>query len=106
MARSFEMLRPGGTVVLFGRAAGDPPTEAILQTFLASGRNLGLRTYFLGTTLVNELPRMPAAYAVLFDLFRRRAITLPMERLPLAAAADAHARLETQQTVGKLILVP
>jgi NADPH2:quinone reductase len=106
MARSFEMLRPGGTVVLFGRAAGAPPPDAILQTFLASGRNLGLRTYFLGTTLANELPRIPAAYAALFELFTRRAIALPMERLPLAAAADAHARLESQQTVGKLILLP
>lgn len=106
MARSFEMLRPGGTVVLFGRAAGDPPPQAILETFLASGRNLGLRTYFLGTTLANELPRIPGAYAALFDLFERRAITLPIERLPLAAAADAHARLEGQQTVGKLVLLP
>jgi NADPH2:quinone reductase len=106
MARSFEMLRPGGTVVLFGHAAGDPPAPAILETFLASGRNLGLRTYFLGTTLGNELARIPAAYDALFDLFRRRAIALPIERVPLAAAPDAHARLERQQTVGKLILVP
>jgi len=106
MARSFEMLRPGGTVVLFGHAAGDPPPEAILSTFLTSGRNLGLRTYFLGTTLANELARIPDAYAALFDLFRRRAIHLPMERLPLASAADAHARIEGQQTVGKVLLLP
>ena len=106
MARSFEMLRPGGTVVLFGRAAGDPPPQAILETFLASGRNLGLRTYYLGTTLGNELARIPDAYAALFDLFRRRAIHLPMERLPLSAAPDAHARIEAAQTVGKVILVP
>jgi len=106
MARSFEMLRPGGTVVLFGHAAGDPPPQAILSTFLASGRNLGLRTYFLGTTLATELARIPDAYGVLFDLFRRRAIALPIERVPLASAADAHARIEGQQTVGKVILVP
>jgi len=106
MARSFEMLRPGGTVVLFGHAAGDPPPEAILSTFLTSGRNLGLRTYFLGTTLANELARIPDAYAALFDLFRRRAIHLPMERLPLTSAADAHARIEGAQTVGKVLLLP
>lgn len=106
MARSFEMLRPGGSVVLFGHAAGDPPPESILSTFLASGRNLGLRTYFLGTTLANELERIPDAYAALFDLFRRRALHLPMERLPLASAADAHARIEGAQTVGKVLLLP
>jgi NADPH2:quinone reductase len=105
-AQSFEMLAPGGTVVCFGRAAGDPPPEAILVTFLQSGRNLGLRTYFLGTTIATQLPRIAGAYAALFDLFRRGAIELPMEVLPLESAADAHARIETQQTVGKLILVP
>ena len=104
--RSFEMLRPGGTVVVYGHAAGEPPVEVILQKFLASGRNLGLRTYFLGTTIANELPRIPEAYNALFDLFRRGAIHLPMEKLALGAAADAHARIESQQTVGKVILVP
>jgi len=106
MAQSFEMLRPGGTAVLYGHAAGEPPAEAILQTFLASGRNLGLRTYFLGTTITTQMPRLSGAYAALFDLFRTGAIDLPMEILPLASAADAHARIEGQQTVGKVILRP
>lgn len=106
MGRSFEMLRPGGTVVLFGHAAGDPPADAILQTFLTSGRNLGLRTYFLGTTIATEMPRLAEGYAALFDLFRRGAIELPMEKLPLASAADGHARIEGQKTVGKVLLIP
>jgi NADPH2:quinone reductase len=106
MARSFAMLRPGGTTVLFGHAAGDPPPEAILEDFIKSGRNLGLRTYFLGMTIATELQRIPGAYATLFDLFRRGAIHLPVERVPLAAAGEAHARIESQATVGKLILTP
>lgn len=105
-ARSVQMAAPGGTIVLYGRAAGDPPPEAILDTFLASGRNLGLRTYFLGTTIGTNLARIPAAYAALFALFQRRAIELPMEKLPLDRAAEAHAKIESQQTVGKTILVP
>jgi NADPH2:quinone reductase len=105
-ARTFEMLRPGGTAVLFGRAAGDPPPAAILETFLGASRNLGLRTYFLGTTIATELPHIPEAWAALFDLFRRGAIHLPIERLPLAEAGRAQARIEAQQTTGKLILVP
>jgi NADPH2:quinone reductase len=106
MGRSFEMLRPAGTVVVFGAAAGEPPAAAILETFLRSGRNLGLRTYFLGTTIATSLPRLATAYAALFDLFRRDAIHLPMEKLPLAEAADAHDRIEAQKTVGKMILLP
>jgi NADPH2:quinone reductase len=105
-ARSVEMAAPGGTIVLFGRAAGDPPPEAILETFLGSGRNLGLRTYFLGTTLATQLARLPEAWAALFALFRQDAIDLPMETLPLSQAAEAHARIERQETVGKVILTP
>jgi NADPH2:quinone reductase len=106
-AASFEMAAPGATVVLFGRAAGDPPPEAVLgPSFLQAGRNLGLRTYFLGTTIATRLGEIRGAYAALFELFRRRAIGLPMETLPLERAADAHARLEGGTTVGKLILVP
>jgi NADPH2:quinone reductase len=105
-ARSFEMCAPGGTVVLYGHAAGDPPPSAVQETFLRSGRNLGLRTYFLGTTIATELPRIAGAFASLFELFRRGALPLPMERLPLERAAEAHARIESRATVGKLILLP
>jgi NADPH:quinone reductase-like Zn-dependent oxidoreductase len=34
------------------------------------------------------------------------AIYLPIETVPLAEAAKAHARIEQQRTVGKVILVP
>jgi NADPH2:quinone reductase len=105
-ARSVEMTASGGTLVLFGRAAGDPPPEAILETFLHSGRNLGLRTYFLGTTIATGLARIAPAYAGLFALFREDAIHLPMETLPLERAAEAHARIERQETVGKVVLEP
>ncbi|HVP30037.1 MAG TPA: zinc-binding dehydrogenase [Myxococcota bacterium] len=104
--QGFELCAPEGTVVLFGRAAGDPPDGAVLETFLRSGRNLGLRTYFLGTTIAHRLPEIGPAYAALFDGLRSRRIELPIETLPLAAAADAHARLESQRTVGKLVLLP
>ena len=34
------------------------------------------------------------------------AIALPIETQPLREAAAAHAKIESQQTVGKVILVP
>jgi NADPH2:quinone reductase len=105
-AASFEMAAAGGTVVLYGHAAGEPPAAALQQSFLAAGRNLGLRTYFLGTTIATSLPRIAGAYRELFGLFQRRVIQLPLERLPLERAAEAHARIESQASVGKLVLVP
>ena len=103
--RSFEMTAVDGTVVLFGHAAGDPPPEA-LQYWLRSGRNIGLRTYFLGTTIQAHMEMIAAAYDHLFRVLIDGSIYVPIEMMPLTDAAKAHARIEQQQTVGKVILVP
>jgi NADPH2:quinone reductase len=103
--RSFEMAAIDGTVVLFGHAAGDPPPDALVG-WLRSRRNLALRTYFLGSTIQAHLEAIPAAYAHLFAGLISGTIHLPIEILPLADAARAHARIEQQETVGKVILVP
>lgn len=103
--RSFDMAAVDGTVVLFGHAAGDPPPAA-LQHGLRAGRNLGIRTYFLGASIQAHLEMVPAAYACLFEGLTSGAIHLPIETMPLTQAAQAHARIEQQQTVGKIVLVP
>jgi len=103
--RSFDMIAIDGSVILFGHAAGDPPPES-LRYWLKSGRNLGLRTYFLGATMQAHLEMIPAAYDHLFRALMSGAIYLPIETMPLVDAAKAHARIEQQQTVGKVILVP
>ncbi len=105
-ARSFEMCRAGGTVVLFGRAAGDPPREALDRAFLGAGRNLGLRTYFLATTLFSDPQSHRDAYATLFNGLASGSLYLPIEAVPLEAAAEAHARIESKQTAGKIVLIP
>jgi NADPH2:quinone reductase len=105
-ARSFEMAAPGGTVVLFGHAAGDPPADALRGAFLDAHRNLGLRTYFLGTTIAHSLARIRPAYEALFEGWQSGALHVPLEMQPLAEAARAHARIEAQQTTGKVLLVP
>ena len=103
--RSFEMTAVEGTVVLFGHAAGDPPPAA-LQHWLRSSRNIALRTYFLGATIQAHLSAIPAAYGHLFQGLMSGAIQVPIETMALTEAARAHARIEQQQTVGKVILVP
>lgn len=103
--RSVDMAATDGTIVLFGHAAGDPPMEAIAY-WLRSARNIALRTYFLGATIQAHMEQLPAAYATLFDGLVSGAIALPIATMPLRAAATAHAQIESQQTVGKVILIP
>jgi NADPH2:quinone reductase len=103
--RSIDMTAVDGTVVLFGHAAGDPPPESFSE-WLRSRRNIALRTYFLGATIQAHLGMIPAAYAHLFEGLRSGEIYLPIEKMPLTEVAQAHARIEQQQTVGKTILVP
>jgi NADPH2:quinone reductase len=105
-ARSFEMCRAGGTVVSFGFAAGERPREVLEEAFFHAARNLGLRTYSLVTVLFSDPRSIRDASKTLFEGFASGAIQLPIETVPFEAAADAHARIEGQQTVGKLILLP
>jgi NADPH2:quinone reductase len=104
-ARSFDMTAIDGMVILFGHAAGDPPPQA-LQHWLKSRRNIALRTYFLGTTIAAHMEQIRGAYTALFEGLMSGAIHLPFETMPLAEAAAAHAKIENQQTVGKVILAP
>jgi NADPH2:quinone reductase len=104
--RSFKACAPEGTVVLFGTAAGEPPPTVFATEFLGSRRNLGLRTYFLGATLEHRLAEIPGAYAALFEGLATGTLRVPIETLPLAEAAGAQARIEAQETVGKVVLIP
>jgi NADPH2:quinone reductase len=105
-ARGFEACAPEGTVVLFGTSGGEPPLEALAAGFLTSRRNLGLRTYFLGCTIEHRIAEIPKAYSALFEGLATGMLRVPVETLPLAEAAAAQARIERQETVGKLVLVP
>ena len=103
--KSFEMCGVDGTVVLFGHAAGDPSGEALLS-FLEKGKNLGLRQYFLGTTIAARLRELARAYESLFAGFLNGDIYLPITLMPLTEVQEAHRRIEAQETVGKVILQP
>ena len=104
--RSFDMTKAGGMVVLYGRAAGEFPMTSVEEGLLMAGRNLGLRTYFLGTTLMSQPEQLRPAFEKLFEAWRSDVLHIPFESLPLAEAADAHERIEGQKTYGKVLLVP
>ena len=72
----------------------DPPEGALREAFLDARRNLGLRTYFLGTTLMHRPERLPAAWGELFEGFAAGRIALPIESLPLEEAAKNLPELE------------
>jgi NADPH2:quinone reductase len=103
--QSYDLCGVGGTVVLFGHAAGDPTSEALLS-LLVKSKNLGLRTYFLGATIGARLPEIGGAFESLFAGFRDGDIYLPISCMPLAEVQEAHRRIEAQETVGKIILQP
>ena len=103
--KSYEMCGVDGTVVLFGHAAGDPSQEALLS-FMGKGKNLGLRVYFLPSTLFARMSELATAYRSLFAGFQDGDIYLPITRMPLADVQEAHRRIEAQETVGKVILRP
>jgi NADPH2:quinone reductase len=103
--QSYDMCAADATVVLFGHAAGDPSNEALLS-FFQKGRNLGLRHYFLGSTIATRLPEVRRAFESLLAAFQEGASFLPIARLPLAEVREAHRRVEAQETFGKVILQP
>jgi NADPH:quinone reductase len=101
--RAFGMLAPRGWVVLFGTAAG--PIPALDPGLLAAGSHVVTRTagkHFAGD------PRSWRARAE--DVLARAASgslrVFPDAVLPLADAAEAHERMESRASVGKLFLRP
>jgi len=103
---SFGMLRPGGTVVLYGRTAGPPDRQRLSEVFLDARRNLGLRTWYLGRAVTLDLAAVAPALAELARLLADGAARLPVTELPLEEAAEAHLLMESGATVGKVVLRP
>lgn len=99
---AFDLLGPGGRIVLFGFASGEitPFTSADL-----SARGLSA-SWAIGPAMVGR----PGGLAAL----ERRSLAAAAEgrfvpvvgRYPLAEAAAAHRAVESRDTIGKTVLVP
>ena len=101
---SLAALAPRGMLVLFGQSSGPvPPFDPQL---LARGGSLFLTRPTLGHYVATpeELQRRASA---LFEMLLAGTLTLTLDqRFPLAQAAQAHERLASRASIGKLLLIP
>jgi NADPH2:quinone reductase len=102
--KSLEVLRPRGTMVLFGGSSGAvPPFDLIKLSLLGS-------LYITRPTLKDYIATREDLEARAGDVFRGIAEGSLKLRIghsyPLANAAQAHRELESRRTTGKLILIP
>lgn len=101
---SLDCLRRFGCFVSFGSASG--PIEPFDIMTLAYKGSL-FTTWPLLPDHLAKREDFLAMTAELFEVVQSGAVKIPVHtRLPLAAAADAHRRLEARQTTGATILVP
>ncbi|WP_040492316.1 quinone oxidoreductase family protein [Ilumatobacter nonamiensis] len=105
-ARSFRMLADHGTVVLCGRAAGEPDIGNLAADFIGSRRNLALRDFSLMGHLVTNLDQIPGRFDQLIATVTRHPDLIPITTYPLCDAADAHRHIETGASIGKIVLLP
>ena len=102
--KSLEVLRPRGTLVLFGGASGAvPPFDLIRLSTMGS-------LYVTRPTLMDYIATRADLEARANDVFNgvvNGTLKLRLEyTYPLADAAHAHRDLESRKTTGKLLLIP
>jgi NADPH:quinone reductase len=103
-ASSFARLRPLGTVIAIGSAAGAWPQ---IEPARLVGRNVGLAGFYLGRLLRLEPELVGEAVGELLGLWQTGALKpLVGAELPLEQIEQAHALVESRQSVGKVVLLP
>lgn len=102
--QSLSVLRPRGTMVLFGGASGAvPPFDLIRLSTL--GSLFVTRPTLLHYTLTRE--ELEARATAVFESVAEGSLKLRIAHTyPLAEAAEAHRDLEARTTTGKLLLLP
>ena len=101
---SLAVLKPLGTVVAIGFAAG---WWEKLDPALLTGRNIGVQGFYLGRLMRLQPDVVRDAVSELLPLWERRVVRpLVGATFPLADAAEAHRLIEERRSVGKVVLVP
>jgi NADPH:quinone reductase len=101
--RSLDCLRPRGYLVLVGQASGPVPQ---IEVSLLAARSLFFTRPGLAHYIATHEELVTRA-AEVFDWYRSGAMSVRIDqKLPLSHAADAHRRLESRASTGKILLVP
>jgi NADPH:quinone reductase len=100
---ALELLRPGGRLVLFGFASGEPTPLTVGDLFS--------RGLTVSAAIGPRILRRPGGMRELEERALAAAASgqltpLVGQRFALAQAAAAHVAIETRATVGKTVLVP
>ncbi|MBM81365.1 MAG: alcohol dehydrogenase [Planctomycetaceae bacterium] len=94
---------PGGRLVIYGKASGEPATVSGDDLLFGNRRVYGLA---VGTVIEDE-SLMRAAMDQLLEWLGQDQLKLPIGKVyALHEAAQAHIDLESRQTTGKLVLKP
>jgi NADPH2:quinone reductase len=102
-ASSFARLRPLGTVIAIGSAAGAWPQ---IEPARLVGRNVGLAGFYLGRLLRLAPELVGEAVGELLGLWHTGALKpLIGAEFPLDEVEQAHALVESRQSVGKVVLL-
>ena len=103
-ASSFARLRPLGTVIAIGSAAGAWP---MIEPARLVGRNVGLAGFYLGRLLRLDPELVGEAVGELLGLWQAGALKpLVGAEIPLDEIERAHELVESRRSVGKVVLIP
>ncbi|MEJ5989130.1 zinc-binding dehydrogenase [Ramlibacter sp. PS3R-8] len=107
MIRNLDLLAPLGTLLSYSHLGGFMPDAdfygALRQRL---GRSLGVRVYSIHT-LDDQHGTRRRLMNEAIDLMARGKLKSPAPtRWPLSRAAEAHAAMESRQTLGKMVLIP
>ncbi|HUC21933.1 MAG TPA: zinc-binding dehydrogenase [Streptosporangiaceae bacterium] len=104
-AARFGMLSDGGTLILCGRAAGEPNLADAQDQLISGRRNLALRDFYLASHLARNLGEFRSRIGSLAAALSAGHLRVPITALPPDQIKDAHALLESGRSVGKLVLL-
>jgi NADPH2:quinone reductase len=102
--RSLDCLRPRGILVLFGQSSG--PVPSFNPSILAQKGSLYLTRPSLAHYMLTREELMQRT-SELFDWIQSGVVKIRIDStFPLAKVADAHRKLESRASSGKILLTP